>query len=715
MRLIILIVLLVSYKLSLPQLQIIDSIKNAMSHQNGDELLRSYHDLTRSYVNIENYDSALHYNKEIFDGLKIYPDSTLTVFALNYKGIIHLKTRQLDSAISAFSRIISYIDDNQSLIKHTIGAYGNRSLCYDQKDLSHKALEDLIQALDVAKKYNENQYVGILYGTIAMNFHAQGDYQKAVEYHLQAINIKKELKKKRSLAISYQNIALSYSKLKKYNLTFEYFEKGEVLFNEVNDQLGIALLNHYTGSTYLTLYNENIPIQADGKMSNPKLFLDTAIAMNRRALKQLKALNDQFYTTEVEIKLAEMYISANQPKVAQSLLNQLHQELQNSYSTRESTVASLLYQVNKLNNNYNEALKWHERYTIIEDSLNNKHVLKEIGKKQAELSFIKEQEIMQLKHQHEIQQLNRINEKKEIIVQNNRKRRTYIIVVITLAIFVSLLFLAIVFRRWKVTKLQKETINQQKQLIEKEKLATEDSINYAKNIQDAAFTSPTIFNELLKEHFIYFNPKDIVSGDFYWATKINEKKIIALADCTGHGVPGAFMTLISLNILNQIIADHITSPQKILEELHLRLQKRLNQSQEKTSKHGLDIALCVIDKNEMHFAGTHHSLYLVRNKELIKYKGDHFQLGGKKSPNFSTKSIKLELNDIFYIFTDGFPDQKGGLKNKKYFYPNFRKFLLSISELELEDQHQKIKEEFINWKGDNEQFDDVSVIGFKPL
>ena len=595
----------------------VDSIKNIIPNQQDTTLVKSFHQLTLQYIKLEDYKNAQFYNQKSLTQLVETPDSSLFIFVSNYSGIIYLKLNELDSAIHVYGELIKYIGDNPNYSKYTIGAYGNRSLCYGRKDLSHKALDDLITALEVAKKHNQKKYIGILYGSLAMIFHGQEEYEKAIEYHFEAIEVKRELDNQHSLAISYENLAISFSKVKKYNHAFEYFEKSSKIFKSVNDQVGLALCNFYTSKTYHQLYEQNYVANInEGFENNSQSFLDSALLLNRTSFDQLKAIENVFYIAEVEIEYAKVLISAKRYNHAESILKQLIPELEGKYSSKESNVTKQLYEINKIKNNYPKALKWHERYLIIEDSLNNKNTLKELGKKQAELAFNKEQELNELRHHNKIKNLNFENEKEQIIEENKRKKQSYIIIVISIALFFILIFFLLVLKKWKITQKQKETINTQKLLIEKEKKATEDSINYARNIQKAAFPTLAEVKKTIPNNFILFNPKDIVSGDFYWANQIGNKRFIALADCTGHGVPGAFMTLISLNILNQIIADGVSTPTTILEQLHLRLQKRLNNQNGNSSKHGLDIALCMIEDQKLTYSGVHIPVYLIRNGNL---------------------------------------------------------------------------------------------------
>jgi serine phosphatase RsbU (regulator of sigma subunit) len=692
----------------------IDSIKNILKDQQDTTLVKSLHQLTLQYEKIEDYKNAALFNNKAQAQLEITPDTNLYIFVSNYTGIIHLKQNEVDSAFIVYNKLLDFIGDSPNHVKYTIAAYGNRSLCFKKKSLPHKALEDLILALETAKKHEQKKYIGILYDAIALVFHDQEEYEKAIEYHFEAIHVKKELKNQHSLAISYENIALSFSKKNQFNKAFEYFEKSRKIFDRVDDQVGLALCNHYSAKTYHKLFKQEYTSKIkETYVKNNQSFLDSALIMNRKALSQLQEINNVFYTTEVEIEYAKMLFSARRYNEAKLILNKLKIELKDEYNAEESSVYKQLYEISKVMNNYNDALKFHEQYLIIKDSLVNKKNLKELGRKQAELAFNKEQELTQLKRDNKIRSINFEHEKEQIIEENNRNKQTYIIVAISICLITIIFLLLIMLRRWKITKAQKETINLQKELIGKEKQTTLDSINYAKNIQKAAFSSKKEVKQVIPNHFILFKPKDIVSGDFYWTHKTGNKRFVALADCTGHGVPGAFMTLISLNILNQIISDGYDTPSTILEQLHTRLQKKLKTEDGKSSKHGLDIAVCMIEKDKLTYSGIHLPIYHVRNQVLTEYKGQRFQLGSNDSTLFQQHEILLQKEDAFYISTDGFPDQKGGPKGKKYYYPTLRNKLLSLVHLDLEEQRLDLESELMAWKGEKEQLDDVSIIGFK--
>ena len=245
-----------------------------------------------------------------------------------------------------------------------------------------------------------------------------------------------------------------------------------------------------------------------------------------------------------------------------------------------------------------------------------------------------------------------------------------------------------------------------------------DSLIYAKRIQSAILPDIKLIYQALKKSFIYYAPKDIVSGDFYGFAQKNSKVIIAAADCTGHGVSGAFMSMIGSSLFNQIINErNITTPSLILDELNEGVIKSLKQ-RDSESNDGMDIALCCfdLDNSVIEFSGANRPLWIVRNNTLIIYKANKFPIGGLQilhDDKFTNHEIKLESNDTIYIFSDGYADQFGGEFGKKFMTRHLKNVLLSIQHLSMPDQSNYLKNLFEQWKGNNEQVDDVLVIGIR--
>jgi len=275
-----------------------------------------------------------------------------------------------------------------------------------------------------------------------------------------------------------------------------------------------------------------------------------------------------------------------------------------------------------------------------------------------------------------------------------------------------------------------QEINEQKEELTQKNKNITDSIKYASRIQAAILPPTTQVKKLLPNSFIFYIPKDIVSGDFYWVEHKEDKVFVAAVDCTGHGVPGAMMSVIGHNGLNKAVnIQELEDPADILASLNNTVAESLRKWSEMEVSDGMDLALCRIDfkKREVSYAGAYNSLYMIKKMngkeenenlshdgmELVEIKADKKPIGTDHVDPYRSHTIKLKKGEGFYIFSDGFPDQFGGKKGKKYMYKPFKKFLLSIYDQPMEIQRQKLHEEYDRWKGNLEQVDDICIIGVK--
>jgi two-component system, sensor histidine kinase LadS len=272
----------------------------------------------------------------------------------------------------------------------------------------------------------------------------------------------------------------------------------------------------------------------------------------------------------------------------------------------------------------------------------------------------------------------------------------------------------------KVNKELESKVQERTRELNKKNKDITDSITYAKRIQEAILPDQTLLNKTLNDHFILYLPKAIVSGDFYWIHEKNNKIIFAVVDCTGHGVPGAFMSIMGHNFLNQVVKEmDITEPGKILDEVNKKVSETLSNGHDYIEgEYGMDIALCVLDKKkmEMQYAGAYNPLCLIRNGSMTEIKGNRFSIGSfieENSKQFSNHSISLRSGDIIYLFTDGFADQFGGENRRKFMVDKFNQLLIKINSLDMGSQKEKLQEAFKEWKGKNEQLDDILVMGIK--
>ena len=277
------------------------------------------------------------------------------------------------------------------------------------------------------------------------------------------------------------------------------------------------------------------------------------------------------------------------------------------------------------------------------------------------------------------------------------------------------------FHRMKEKEKESRVVLKHRNQLRDRNRSFQQSLTYALRIQRAMFLTQKQLRAHFPESFIYHRPKDIVSGDFNWARRINGKILFSVADCTGHGVPGAFMSLLGLEFFRQItLGSGIHDPAGILNEMNRQFDIVLGNTEEISLKDGIDLAICAYDyKTRMlDYAGAFNSLYIARDHEILEIKGDRIIVGpdyGLQRGTFKNQSVKIQEKDMLYMFTDGYADQFGGPEGKKFKYRRFRHLLMSIHKLPMDDQLKKLEENMDDWMGKQEdQIDDQTILGIRP-
>jgi hypothetical protein len=378
---------------------------------------------------------------------------------------------------------------------------------------------------------------------------------------------------------------------------------------------------------------------------------------------------------------------------------------------------AILYDLSK---NYKTASEYYNKHISLKDSLQLQDISNKINQIGLEFEFakqLKQKEFEHLQKQH-------ANE-----IELNKQKFFNYIIGISLLLFIIISI--IIYKAFKDKKNANEIILQQKIALENQHQVLKgvlsditDSVKYAQRIQNSILPTKEYLRQLFGKIEIIFKPKDIVSGDFYWATEKNDKKIMVLADCTGHGVPGAFMSILGFNALNKIvIEENITEPNLILTELDKYITQTLKQNVSDTIiRDGMDISIVTfIDNYKIKVAGANNGIWIYRKTKQFKYRlipiaPDKLSIGYTKINQrkiFSVKEIDLQPGDLIVLYTDGFADQFGGPKNKKMKVKLLKEKLLSYADLPVEDIKEKLEQFFIDWKGDKEQIDDVSLIFIK--
>jgi serine phosphatase RsbU (regulator of sigma subunit) len=317
------------------------------------------------------------------------------------------------------------------------------------------------------------------------------------------------------------------------------------------------------------------------------------------------------------------------------------------------------------------------------------------------------------------------NSIRQTLAEEKNNKQKSIIQLILLGLLLTAIFAGLIFRSLKITRKQKQIIEiknneteYQKKIIEEKNKDITDSIHYAKQIQNALLREETRIGKHLPEHFILFLPKDIVSGDFYWDFEKRDYWYVAAADCTGHGVPGAIMSMLGISFLNDIVTvDELLSPAEILTQLRDRIISELHQTgEEGSNKDGMDISLIRLNlrTHELQWAGANNALNYIDGGTLQEIKADKQPIGyHPQQKPFTNHKIQLQKGDSIYIYSDGYADQFGGPKGKKLTYKKLDNFIIENYQLSMRNQKEFFKHRFNEWKGIEEQVDDVCLIGIR--
>ena len=470
-------------------------------------------------------------------------------------------------------------------------------------------------------------------------------------------NLKNQLNKfelekfKNSISSSYNNIGLVLHNQGNYEKALEYHEKNLKIKQEIGDKRGMGISYNNIGNIYT-------------EQGNYEMALDYL-------LKSKKIKEEINVITDLDV------------------------------------TAKALMEVYEKQGNDKKALESHKLYVIIKDSLEKMNGIEKEKQRQFHEQYLLEKQADSIKYADEII----LNQAK---VKTEKQRRNGLII-ISILILVSL---GLVFTQLKKVRKGKELVESQKQIVEEKQQEITDSINYAKRLQQGILVPFDLVQSWLSESFVLFKPKDIVSGDFYWIEKVGNKVYFAVADCTGHGIPGALVSIICSNALSKSLhEDKILSPSKILDSTRELVEKRFVRSTDKI-KDGMDISLCCLDTKTktITWSGAMNPLWIVTegNKSLEEIKPDRQSIGMVENPIlFKEHKLKLKVGDSVYLFSDGYQDQFGGEKGRKYMKGRFKKFILSVQDQDMQTQLASFEKEFNSWKGSREQIDDVCIMGVR--
>ena len=639
-------------------------------------------------------------------------------------------------------------------------------LSYECRQVEYEnALEHGQAALDLANKLNYVSGIASSYETIAGAYYFYGRYKLAVEWHQKALALI-DPNDKLELARIYQNLGNSISGNGNYFEALEYYFKAESLYQELGDTAGAVASLQNIGVIYfsrksfpeaLKYYFKMLEItegtvhefSAEDAFNNiATVYIEMkdyelALEYFDKALKMYKKSDSEWGTAytfqgmgEVYLKLGDYASSIEYLTISLEicekyndnyLLIYCYETIGRALALQGSLTAGLAYQNNamdlatelELPDNILEvhkglsetyelmgkaelSLYHYKRYSAIGDSLLNAENSRQLNEMAAKYDTDKkEKELANLKKQKEIDAIEREAE-------SSRQQLMTIFSIVAL-ILVGIIGI-IMYNRYRLKKKAMALLSAKNTLIT-------ESINYAKRIQTAILPPDELIKKHLPDSFVLFKPKDIVSGDFYWSAIKGDIGMISAIDCTGHGVPGAFMSMIGNQLLTEIVNEKgITKPSEVLKQLHAGVIRSLHQKDSKSSRDGMDIAFCTINHKtlELQFAGAHNPFYLIRNGELREIKGDRLFIGDERfGDDYTNHVIQLKKGDVYYLASDGFADQFGGLKGQKFYSSRFKELLIEIHKEDMSEQKEHLDKVIIEWMGKGSQVDDILVIGVR--
>lgn len=633
------------------------------------------------------------------------------------------------------------------------GSISNLGYIYDNEGNVPGALEYYHRALEIYEQIGDNEGAASSFNNLGVLYSFQGDTTKAMFYHNESLRLKKIIGDERGISLSLNNIGTIYKNKGRVFEALDCFEKSLRLCKKNDDQRGMAICYDNIGGIYYT----------EGYKQKAIDYYNKAYAIRME--------NGEYSGAAFSLNnIASVYISVGKLEEAlkhADMSMKLAKEI--GFPMDIQNASESLYKIYRTKSDYKNALAYHELYVEMRDSLynaNNERVIVTQGlkyeyEKAALKKSLENQKIQAIK---DLQ----INERDAIIYQ---KETLFYAMLIGLLLMLYVLFISIRNYRRKqkdneLIQQQKTEVESQKQKIEKQHHILEetykeisDSITYAKRIQQAILPPLENVRSQFTDNFVWYLPKNVVSGDFFWLESFayptksfygegaetsdsrekfaDEKTIIlAVADCTGHGVPGAMVSVVCHNALNRSVLEFgLTSPSAILDKTRDLVIETFEKSGSEV-KDGMDISIVCIDpkSNQIRFAGANNNLYIIRDGLLPESLGDRIEISlhdnhlctlielkadkqpiGRfsKAKPFAEINFTLQPDDQIYLFTDGLADQFGGPKGKKFKYQQFKEVLVRNHRNTMQNQMTELNKVFENWRGELEQVDDICIIGFK--
>jgi serine phosphatase RsbU (regulator of sigma subunit) len=638
-----------------------------------------------------------------------------------------------DSAILLSEKALE-ISKNAMYEEGMFQAYINLGISYYKLNIYNKAISNFNLAISAATNYGNQMHLAIANSNMAMVFNAMGDYNRSMMYDFKAIQFRENIADTPGLAKSYNSIGINYHKMSNYEQARKYYYKSKKLKSSIGDSLGLASTLNNLGEMFYDL----------SVKKNNGILLDSAIANLNCALSIRKRIHDKAGIAASFINLGNIALHKNDLKSATEfykLAFNYHNEIKDTagmallsynigliYFKQGLTLPALFFFLkskelsNSLQNielikknlrmlaevyartrNYQKSCDYYSQYASISDSINLAVSNEEISQIQARYEYQKTVN-QNLENDAQIKQL-----------QLSHARFAYIMFLVLVIVTITIGINIYISLRRK--RNMNNLLSEQNEELEQSREIIFDSLKYARTIQKAVLLPNRKFKDIFHESFVFSKPKDIIGGDFLWYKKIGTKKYFALIDCTGHGVPGAFMSIISNTLLNRIVdEEHVCDLVQIVTMLDQNINIALDAKRDKGIVDGLDLALCSYDGNKLEYVGARMPLIHIRNGEITHYDGDKHTLGGTLplySKTYTLKTIDVEQGDMIYVFSDGYVDQFGGPHEKSLKIKPFKQILQNIHQQSMSSQRLYLKDFLQQWMGSCNQVDDIFVVGVR--
>ncbi|HEX8514948.1 MAG TPA: tetratricopeptide repeat protein [Bacteroidia bacterium] len=674
------------------QVSRIDSLETYLESQDISDTSRvnAFNDLGRSYLQ-KSFEKGMEYSEKA----KTLSEKTGyhkgLANAYNNIGVLQWQHAEYSAALLSLEnalKIFSSMNDKTGMAK----CYGNIGLVHRARGNLSLALEFQFRSLKLKEELKDEEGIAKSYSAIGNIYDSQQNYPLSIEYHTKASDLWTSLGNKRGVATSLVNIGNIYWEQKNEKSALEYYLESLSIFLLMEDDNGIS--TNYMNISMIYDKQKQYQLAYEYSMK--------AIAIKEKLKDEsgIATCYNNLGSTLMHMNRHEEAISYLRKAIALSEKSNRKEGLKASYGTLAAVYAGM--------NKYKEAYHYKELYSNIKDSLFNDNSTKQIAEMQSRYESEKKQSEIEL-----------LTKDSEIQALELNRNKLWMIMLCVAAMFI-LALAALFYVRWQMKQKSHRILEHRNTEITLQKKEITDSINYAKRIQESILPPAEAWQKMLPDSFIFYRPKDIVSGDFYWIEQKNDIVCFAAVDCTGHGVPGALMSVVGFNLLTQAVNEvNLVKPAEILKHLDAGVTKTLRQSEEgKGVKDGMDLSLCTLNRNtlELQYAGAFNSLYYVSNGILAEIKADKYPIGVNtdgKVDNYTNHIIRLQKGDCVYLYSDGYADQFGGPKGKKFKYNQLKEMLASIAALPIEEQEKELAARFDSWKGDLEQVDDVLIIGVR--